>query len=487
MAHFSPTTVASVHAQIMHTTPDSYAGLTSHPVPQLNHSAEEQSEWTHFDADLPYEPSHPCLVYVKRARDHFKRFVVPTPSPPFDPSQHVMPDLDHLSKWSKCHLLSLPKEVRLQIWRHVLTDTSISKLLVGIFREPSSPYKRHPRPAAPKFNVSLRRSVPININLLLANRFIYEEALPVLYSNAKFAPWDLEGLLPLFLDTLSPYARSCVRHIKLYLPSQVTSPTIRLDPSRPFFNWAITCAQVAKLNGSLHDVEIEGDWSIFEKKANRRAILAPLLKIKATKIFTPRAKGPEQTSNSDEEFQTLLAEVEQHFKANSKVRKERTEADALNRAAEIERIKRVQEAAAQAAEAQRQEDEANGMDREMEEWRRFAEANIKRMEKELSTVRGIEQFEKELKEHSRSEASIVDRARNDDESAVEDWDLVSVRSGASTPRARPASVLSKASDDMWTDTASTIVGKDDGGKYSDDSDVESDAESDAESESWEEL
>ena len=116
-------------------------------------------------------------------------------------------------------------------------------------------------------------------------------------------------------------------------------------------------------------------------------------------------------------------------------------------------------------------------DDSMEDRRRWEEENLKRrMEQDLSLVPGIKQFEKELEEYSRPEASCVDGVMKDDESTVEDWDLVSMRSGASTPKARPASVISKSSDGTWTDTASTIVGKDDAGKGD---------ESDAESESWE--
>ena len=483
MEHFNPTTAPSIHNHIVHNASDTtYVGVRAPLVSQLNNSADEEYEWQHFGEDVPYGLSHPCYWYNNKVKNEFKRrLLVPTPEPFHDLSRNMVSEMNHISTWSKCHLLSLPKELRLDIFRHVLTDPSTPELLVGIFRGPSSPYKRHPRPAAPNFNVSLQRSTPVNVNLLQVNRLIYEEALPILYRNIKFAPWDLEGILPTFLDSLSPIARTCIRHIKLYLPQQVTSPTIRLDPSRPFFNWAITCAQVAKLNGSLHSVEVEGDWSIFDSKANRRAIVAPLLKIKANKTFTYRSTCLEPTADFSKEFDELLAETGRQLRATANIRKERTKADALDRANRLERLEQERQVNIHkydAIQSQRAADKTAGKDHEMEEWRRFAEENIKKIEQELSLVPGIEQFERELAEHSSLQDSVIASAVGDNDDEVEEWDIVSV-SGVSTPKARPGSVMSKASDDTWSDTVSTIFGKDDEEKKGD--------ESDAESERWEQL
>jgi hypothetical protein len=484
MEHFNPATAPSIHNYIVHNTSDTtYAGVRAPSVPQLNNSADDEYEWQYFGEDVVYGPSHPCYWLTEKVKNKFKkRLIVPTLEPYHDLSRNMISEINHLNTWSKCHLLSLPKELRLAIWRHVLTDLSTPELLVGIFREPSSPYKRHPRPAAPNFNVSLQRSTPINVNILQVNRLIYGEALPILYWDTRFAPWDLEGILPMFLDSLSPVARSCIRHIKLYLPQQVTSPTIRLDPSKPFFNWAITCAQVAKLNGSLQSVEVEGDWSIFDNKANRRAIVAPLLKIKANKTFTHRPTCFEPTADFSKEFEELLAETSGHLRVVANIRKERTKADALERAERLERLEQERQVNVReynASQAQQAADEAAGKDHEMEEWRRFAEENIKKIEQELSFVPGIKQFERELTEHSSLEDSFTASAVGDHDDGVEEWDIVSVRSGATTPKARPGSVMSKASDETWTDTASTIVGKDVEGKKGD--------ESDPESENWEQL
>ncbi|KAF2706414.1 hypothetical protein K504DRAFT_459712 [Pleomassaria siparia CBS 279.74] len=516
MAHYnSASTVPSVpipSVTITNVRSNIYAGSPPRG-PKLNTSDDEPVSWKSF-GDTHYGPKHPCypywLKYEEEAKDkHRKRLANSVPDPYIEPPQFKMPDKDLICKWNKCHLLSLPKELRLQIWAEVLTDASISELRVGIFREPSSPYLRHPRPAARKFNVSLHRNASVNINLLQVNRFVYEEALPILYESAQFAPWDLEGLLPRFLDSLSPFARTNVRRIKLRLPAQVTAPTLRLDPSRPFFHWAITCAQVAKLNGSLQEVEIEGDWTVFDKESNRRAILSPLCKIKAAKKFTPSPKDSATQCDYHEEFQKLLAEVELYLKGIAQTRKERTEADhLLNRAAA--ELRRKQEIETQKEEEEQRESRGAGSindSSEMQGWQRFAEANIRNMQQDLEAIPGIKQFETELEAHNMPEASIEDVAhrvgtnyegrifneygarlliqmrkkKKEEEETSDDWDLVSVRIGASTPRARPASVISKASSDdtAWTGMASTIWGKDDSSNKGD--------ESDAESESWEEL
>jgi hypothetical protein len=446
----------------------------------VNNMPDAEFNWANANENIPYGPSHPCYTYAERVKEDRKKGLVVFHQPYNFSSQHTLPDMNHLSTWSKCHLLSLPKEIRLEIWRYVLTDPSTPELLVNIVRGPSSPYKRHPRPVGPNYKASLNRTSPVNLNLLRVNRSIYKEALPVLYRDARFAPWDLEGILPMFLDSLSPFARSSIRHMKLFLPQHVTSPAIRLDPSRPFFNWAITCAQVAKLNGSLHSVEVEGDWSIFDIKGNRRAIIAPLLKIKGKKTFTHRPKCFEPAADFSNEFKVLLTEVEQHLKATAEVRKQRTEADALDRAIRTERLEQEKQAIIrelEATKAQRVVDKTAGEDHALEEWRRLAEGSTKSLDAELSLVAGITQFEKELALHSSPEDSNTANVAGGDDEEVEEWDLVSVRSGNSTPKARPGSVMS--SNETWTDTASTIVGKDGDEKEWD--------ESDAESENWEEL
>lgn len=190
-----------------------------------------------------------------------------------------------MSSHGKCHILSLPKELRLEIWTYVLTDPSVPDLAAEITRQPLSPSKSSLRFPHPHIQVTLNpsRNAPINLALLRANRLIYEECLPMLYTSVRFAPLDLEGLFPLFLDTLPAYNRSLIRHARLRIPSAIYDIDLFGDPSTYLFHWAVTCAQVAKVE-NLRDVEIDG-FEEHESRSVARGILNPLAKMKAAKIF----------------------------------------------------------------------------------------------------------------------------------------------------------------------------------------------------------
>lgn len=142
-------------------------------------------------------------------------------------------------------------------------------------------------------------------SLLRTNHMVYTEALPILYHSIIFCPRDLQGVLPLFIEKVSSFARSHIRFIRL--------PISRYHGrSAMFFYWALTCAQVAKLSGSLHLVELEGEDTVFIDTGFRQcAILNPLLKIKAPmKLLGDRGA----------EFQELLANaaVEKEARAGAR-------------------------------------------------------------------------------------------------------------------------------------------------------------------------
>jgi hypothetical protein len=496
-------TAAAVHPSIIQAASSNAFTSTiitpaTRSVLQTNNTDEEVLTWR----DLPED--HPCWIYYKTKEDDSKKEVwMPVPPPPFDISKQYL-DLASgtRSHWSKCHLLSLPKDIRLKIYEYVLTDPSNSYLPVGIDRKPFSPCYKLARPPIPELSFfHAERHSSVSLELLRTNRTVYEEALPVLYKSARFMPSDLEGLFPLFLQTLSPFARSCIRNIYLCIPR--AGDVFRYDRSKPFFHWAVTCAQVAKLNGTVEQVEISGEWSIFESIVNRKAILFPLCKIKAEKLFRPCSRGDNDPQDYDTAFQELLIEAEQALKTAAKLREVRTKAEA------IERCKRNAEQEKQERETEKERtkkysnewvlgrcrfnsrsrfkvplEEASSsanplpirepMDNSMKEWSRWAEENITRMEKDLSRVPGIKQFEKELEEHTRNEETNCTAVGNDQD--PEDWDLVSMASGTSTPKGRPGSVFSKYSDETWPDTASTLIGKDDIDKVKADKRYESDTE-----------
>ncbi|KAF2264693.1 hypothetical protein CC78DRAFT_533040 [Lojkania enalia] len=377
--------------------------------------------------------------------------------------------IDDKQKWNKCRLLSLPKEIRLHIWEHVLTNPSIPELAVWIIRKPSSPLYKLTHPPPPLFGTRLEpsRRSPVNTMILLANRFIYEEALPVLYSTANFIPGDLEGLWPLFTNTLSPYARSCIRRIRLFSPLN-NGTRHGNDRSRAFFHWAVTCAQVALLSNTLREVEIYGDWSIFEVRSNHRALLYPLCKIKTKKKFYPIGSRAECHPELQNMFKQFLAEAGEELKRSASVR----EANAKAARSPLRTVRPRHDA------TKLIEPMHALIGYSMEDWCRFAEENLKRIDRDLSSVKGIQQFEKELSEHSRSAQNRNDAITTPQESSptAEEWDMVSMKSGAFTPRARSFSMLSTTSKEEWVDTVSTLVAKEDVGNGD---------TSDGDSEGWE--
>lgn len=457
-------------------------------VPEINTTQEEHQYYDKVPEGCP------CWLYHKlKEEDAKKQVCIRVPSPPSSPRFPYEPYADEDKyRWNKCHLLSLPKDIRLKIWEYVLTDPSMPDLLIGIDRKPFSPSYKLSRPPTPELTFfHAERRNPISINILLASREIYEEALPILYESASFMPMDLGGLLPLFLNTLSPFARSCIRRIYLCIPKKSPTETFRRDCSKPIFHWAVTCAQIAQLNNTLEQVDIDGEWSVFEKMENRRAILFPLCKIKAQKRFLPCAKGEHDPQDYNAAFGELMVEAEQALKANAKLRVERTKADAIQRAREDETRKELErkehnkwaeERCRLSSRSRFKVPLEDAVDCTMtlreqthesrEEWCRWAEENLTRMEQDPSRVSGIKQFEKELEQHAMEHDLIA-----------EDWDLVSVSSGVSTPKARPASALSNCSDEIWPDTASTLVGRDDVNKKK----VNEGEESDSESEGWEHI
>ncbi|KAJ4359647.1 uncharacterized protein N0V89_000202 [Didymosphaeria variabile] len=380
--------------------------------------------------------------------------------PDNDPSRWAyLPDTNFEHKtmgvptWKKSHLLSLPKELRLEIWKWTLTDPSVPDLVVNIGRDKKEAYGYSAAGAViPRVTTWLQpgRNSPIGLSLLRTNRFIYEEALPCLYQSVKFAPADHQGIFPLFLDSLSQFPRSLIRRIKLHVPRQIYDVDLFGDPAVPLFHWAITCAQIAKLDGQLKDLEIEGLWtetgSLNEKI--KRSILFPLCKIKARKIFGPNNDaGMEEVLKHAQvnlEHKAALRRVEAAAKAAADVAAEKREESGKK---DDEGKKEVDDP----AEQRQPQDPTTALHSYCEPG-----ASDSTILRNLSTVAGIDAFEKELDDHTSPE--IAGRSSADDiRTLTEDWDLVSYRSGASTPRDRPPSYMSRWSTDSWTDVASTIA------------------------------
>jgi hypothetical protein len=122
-------------------------------------------------------------------------------------------------------LLLLPKELRLEIWKDVLTNQSGERPVLLITRRledantsgkrfRNSLYK-HTR--CPEIQTYFRGGLDffIGASLLRTNHLVYAEALPILYHSITFCPSDLQGIFPLFIENLSDFARSHMRYIRL--------------------------------------------------------------------------------------------------------------------------------------------------------------------------------------------------------------------------------------------------------------------------------
>jgi hypothetical protein len=221
-------------------------------------------------------------------------------------------------------LLLLPKELRLDIWKYVLVDPSKQRPVLRIMRpsESSSTSRKrfcnslctHAKSSEVETSFEEHSTFAIGTSLLRTNNQVYEEAVPILYQSIIFCPWSPEGIFPLFLKTLSTYAKSSIRYIRL------DTNQVFHDTTSSFY-WAMTCAHVATLGGSLHRVEVNGQRIVLPSKgSNKHAILYPLLKIKATKVLV---------DGCDTEFQRILVEAATEWKAKADVRKQSTISDTV--------------------------------------------------------------------------------------------------------------------------------------------------------------
>ncbi|KAF1967088.1 hypothetical protein BU23DRAFT_603089 [Bimuria novae-zelandiae CBS 107.79] len=345
---------------------------------------------------LPSEPRNYRSNKRVAIRDFFN-------IPPEDPSRWALLPGTHsegtnmvVPAWKKSHLLSLPKELRLEIWKWTLTDPSVPELVVNIGREKKEAYQHSATgPVVPRVITWLepRQKCGLGLGLLQTNRFIYEEALPLLYRSVRFALVDHLGIFPLFLGSLSTHARSLIRHIKLQVPRQIYDIDIFGDPAMPLFHWAVTCAQVATLSGQLRDVEVEGLFmdSGFSNASIRRSILFPLCKIKTRKLFG---------KINNKEADSLLASAEQELEVKVALRKERAEAEAV-------------------ADGSNEPESAESASEDGDN---------------LTIMPSVEVFKRGLTPHM-SQLHIGEGSSVDDiDTLLEDWDVISYKSGASTPR-----------------------------------------------------
>jgi hypothetical protein len=194
--------------------------------------------------------------------------------------------------------LSLPKELRLEIYEHAFSASSYP-ILVTIRRDRhcmrvTLRYAKHP-------------TISFPAALLRTNRQIYHEALPMMYRDITFFPTPDTGLFSFFLDRLSKFAQGNIRRARIS-PSSQLAP-VSTDCSRMF--WAVMCAQLARMP-SLYEVELlhssPNDLIDRLTDRHRKRILKPLCLIKAKKVLVyDRIDGyTEEVKKREKRFRQLL-------------------------------------------------------------------------------------------------------------------------------------------------------------------------------------
>jgi hypothetical protein len=218
-------------------------------------------------------------------------------------------------------LLSLPKELRLEIWRYTLTDPSIDAPVLLIRRKClHCGYKNYPVCTPPhcksttatyetEIKFETPKPTPFGVNVLRTNRFIYEETLPILYHHVKFFPVDKAGILQSFLEKLSPFARSHIRHVVLSMSGIGPFCT---GFGSTYWPHQRTCTQVGQLGG-LRSLQIIGTMStpLSADPRGKRWLLRPLLKINAPITFDAYEDARVQELLREEKRE-MEAEIEQY-------------------------------------------------------------------------------------------------------------------------------------------------------------------------------
>lgn len=218
-----------------------------------------------------------------------------------------------------CRLLSLPKELRLEIWRYTVAQPS-TELILRIdqghtestldspptYQRCSNAIRQYTRfQTSVKATLEPRLSCTLGSGVLGVNKLVYQEALPLLYRPITFAPSSMFGE---FLDALSEFAKSHVCRVRLKIDDFTTS--------EQRFNWTVLCAQVATLP-HLRRVEVQRAVkhpSLHSRSTKR--LLKPLLRIKAPKVLV---------SEDDDAFQNVLGEVEKEMDAEKTARLSRVQ------------------------------------------------------------------------------------------------------------------------------------------------------------------
>jgi hypothetical protein len=198
---------------------------------------------------------------------------------------------------------SLPAEIRLIIYKHAFF-AGAGGMLVAIDRD----YFRwlnqdHTTPL--RYIRSPRKSFPVA--LLQTNKQVYNEALPLMYREVTFFPSYNATILTHFLDTLSDFARSCIRHIRVS-PTRLLNEPIRQEHEQ--LGWAVMCSEISRLP-ALCDVSIlyqniqilsNGPISLHQQRYARSLLLIP-----AKKLLEFVEREPYVCEEAEARFKEILA------------------------------------------------------------------------------------------------------------------------------------------------------------------------------------
>ncbi|KAL4817959.1 hypothetical protein BDW67DRAFT_183250 [Aspergillus spinulosporus] len=155
----------------------------------------------------------------------------------------------HFAPRTPLSFLSLPAEIRCLIYQYAFSSSSEWSELVQVTveRGPSAPRRAAYRPSPLQIKLNLKytrsRAVHLPVALLVTNRQIYHEALPVLFSGVAFGFASNPTSLTFLLDRFSDAARNSIRYLRLY-PAPLY---VQNGPLGDQLSWAVLCAQVARL------------------------------------------------------------------------------------------------------------------------------------------------------------------------------------------------------------------------------------------------
>lgn len=113
---------------------------------------------------------------------------------------------------------NIPLEIRLQIYTHFLKPEPTSTTVVSVALKQDYEQIYNPTLAYTKESWA-----SVDLNVLRVNKWIYEEALPILYQRCSFNPTADENVLDMFFGRISSFARSNIcrllRRISRKMPS----------------------------------------------------------------------------------------------------------------------------------------------------------------------------------------------------------------------------------------------------------------------------